>query len=168
MAPLPVWLPVAISGTGTILALVAFSYQVYRARFNQSIDLLFKLEADFFGPAKRLQRAKACRDLEQGMFLEVEPILDFFETMALLVRRKALDTEMVEHTFFYWIDHYYAATVVQIQQRQRTDPLVWKDLTSMVELLRKRHAKQLGKTPARFNEIQLQAFLQEEQTEATL
>jgi len=58
--------------------------------------------------------------------------------MALLMRRGALDKEMVWHTFFYWIDHYYEATKDWIVQRQTDDdPLVWKDLVSLVATLRK-------------------------------
>jgi hypothetical protein len=94
------WLPVTLTSAGTILAFVTFTWQVRRARFNQSIDLLFRLEGDFFGPEKKLQRVKAARDLLAGQSLEAEPILDFFETMALLLRRGALDKEIVWHTFF--------------------------------------------------------------------
>jgi hypothetical protein len=142
---------------------------VHRARFNQSVDLLFKLENDFFGPAKRLQRAKACRDLAIGKTLEAEPILDFFETTALLLRRGALDAEMVRHTFFYWLNHYYTALESEIIARQKLDPLVWKDLSKLVSTLRKDKARELhlaslpGLTPE-----QVASFLVEEQTEAVV
>ncbi|MGH9595805.1 MAG: DUF4760 domain-containing protein [Edaphobacter sp.] len=165
---LSVWLPVTVSSAGTILAVVAFTWLVHRARFNQSIDLLFKQENDFFGPAKKLQRVKAAHDLLAGNSLEAEPILDFFETMALLQRRKALDKEMVWHTFFYWIDHYYEATKDSIANRQSADPLVWKDLVEFVAALRKFQSQRLGSTPYRPpSPEQVTAFLKEELTEAT-
>ena len=162
----PAWLPVSISSSGTILALIAFGYQVHRARFNQSVDLLFKLEADFFGPAKRARRVKAAAGLLKGEPLEAEPILDFFETMALLLRRGALDLELVKHTFFYWIDGYYTASTVVIQQRQATNPLIWKDLGVFVEKLRSLQARQTS-TPYRLpSSTETAAFLNEELTEA--
>ena len=164
---IPAWLPVTISSTGTILAVAAFAWQVHRARFNQSIDLLFRLEADFFGPAKKLQRVKASRYLLNGQFLEAEPILDFFETMALLLRRGALDKEIVWHTFFYWIDRYYEASKDFIATRQRVDPLVWKDLTALISTLRKFQAAQRGAAPYRSPAPdEVRRFLEEEQTEA--
>jgi hypothetical protein len=141
---LPIWLPVTISSAGTILAVIAFTWQVHRARFNQSIDLLFKQENDFFGPVKKLQRVKAARDLLSGQSLEAEPILDFFETMALLLRRGALDKEMVWHTFFYWIDHYFEAAKNSISERQKIDPLVWQDFVAFVATLRKFQAQRQG------------------------
>ncbi len=165
---LPAWLPITISSVGIVVALSAFIWQVRRARFNQSIDLLFRLENDFFGPAKRLQRVKASRDLLSGRVLEAEPILDFFETMALLLRRGALDKEIVWHTFFYWIDHYYEACNDFISERQLKDPLVWKDLTALVTSLRAFQAEQVGSSSYKPpTPDQIAAFLAEEQTEAT-
>jgi hypothetical protein len=164
---IPAWLPVTVSSAGTILAVVAFTWQVRRARFNQSIDLLFRLESDFFGPAKKLQRVKAASDLLSGQFLEAEPILDFFETMALLLRRGALDKEIVWHTFFYWIDHYYEATKDFIAARQRADPLVWKDLVSLISTLRAFQADQATVSYHPPTPEELTRFLKEEQTEAT-
>jgi hypothetical protein len=165
---LPAWLPVTISSAGTILAVVAFTWQVRRARFNQSIDLLFKQENDFFGAAKKIQRVKAASDLLTGKSLEAEPILDFFETMALLERRGALDKEIVWHTFFYWIDHYYEATKDLIAKRQKNDPLVWKDLVKFVAILRKFQSERSGATPYRPpSPEQVTNFLEEELTEST-
>jgi hypothetical protein len=161
------WLPVTLTSAGTILAFVTFAWQVRRARFNQSIDLLFRLENDFFGPEKKLQRVKAARDLLTGQSLEAEPILDFFETTALLLRRGALDKEIVWHTFFYWIDHYYEATKDAIKLRQATDPLVWNDLVTFVAILRKLQAEVQGVSsyhPPSPEEVI--RFLEEELTEA--
>ncbi len=160
-------MPVTLSTAGTTLAFVAFAWQVHRARFNQSIDLLFRLESDFFGPAKRLQRVKAARGLLDGQSLEAEPILDFFETMALLLRRGALDKEIVWHTFFYWIDHYYQAAKDSIALRQKSDPLVWQDLATFVAILRKLQAEREGTSsykPPSPEEVT--RFLEEELTEA--
>lgn len=164
---LPAWLPISISCVGVIVSLSAFAFQVHRARFNQSIDLLFRLENDFFGPSKRLQRVKAARGLLVGQALEAEPILDFFETMALLLRRGALDREIVRHTFFYWIDRYYQATAEKIAIRQTIDPLVWRNLTLFVQILRKDKAAQRGASPYAVPDAEeLARFLNEELTEA--
>jgi hypothetical protein len=163
----PAWLPITISGAGTIIALSAFAYQVYRARFNQSVDLLFRLENDFFGPAKKTQRATACRELSAGISVEAEPILDFFETMALLLKRGALDEEMVWHTFYYWISHYYQALAPYISEKQNADPLVWQDFSTLVKSVDRLQAKRLGvSTLPPFTPEEIAAFLLEEANEA--
>jgi hypothetical protein len=163
---LPAWLPISLSAAGVIISLSAFAYQVHRARFNQSVDLLFRLENDFFGAAKRNQRANAARELAEGRPLEAEPILDFFETMALLLRRKALDAEMVWHTFYYWIDNYYEVLRPYIEERQSREPLVWQDLPGLVLTVRRIQASRLGRSPSARTEDEMAAFLHEEQTEA--
>ena len=163
----PAWLPVVLSSASVVLALSGFMWQIHRARFNQSVDLLFRLENDFFGAAKKSQRVKASRDLQCGKVSEAEPILDFFETMALLLRRGALDTEIVCHTFFYWIDNYYEACKDFIEERQKTDPLVWKDLPPFVAKLRAFESKQLAGKPHIPPTVErIAAFLAEEETEA--
>ncbi len=150
--------------------LTAFTYQVHRARFNQSVDLLFRLENDFFGSAgKKIQRAKAGRDLQAGVPDEAEPILDFFETMALLMKRGALDKEMVWHTFYYWIERYYVAMEPFIAERQKTDPLYWKDVKDLVDQVRTLQRKRLGLSHLpEISGAELDRFLSEERLEATL
>ncbi|ADV82005.1 DUF4760 domain-containing protein [Terriglobus saanensis] len=167
MTPLPNWIPVVVSAAGVVIALCGFIYQIRRARFNQSIDLLFRLENDFFGPAKQIQRSKAATALASGDMFEAEPILDFFETMALLLRRGALDEEMVWHTFFYWVNGYYEACKSDIQLRQQTDPLLWKDLLPMVERLRIRQKNATSSPRIVLDSTQIQEFLREEAAEAT-
>jgi hypothetical protein len=163
---IPAWMSITIPSAGIIISLSALLWQVHRARFNQSIDLLFRLENDFFGSAKKAQRVKASYDLLNSQSLEAEPILDFFETMALLLRRGALDKEIVWHTFFYWIDHYYEASKNFIAARQKEDPLVWKDLTALVLSLRSFQMTQAGTPYQPLTPDQIIAFLKEEQTEA--
>jgi hypothetical protein len=164
---LPLWLPIAISAAGTVIALSAFIYQVRRARFNQSVDLLFKMESKFFREMKE-ERAIACRDLEAGIPLEAEPILDFFETMALLLRRGALDTEMVWHTFSYWIEGYNAALAFHIPSRQQHDPTIWQDFPHLVRKMRSMQEKRSGQKATPMTDEQVLNFLAEEQTEASI
>jgi hypothetical protein len=166
MVPIISWLPVTLSTVGTGLALIAFSYQVHRARFNQSVDLLFRLEADFFGPAKIKQRALAAKsNLEDPTnFLEMEDILDFFETLAMLVRKRALDPYMVWHTFDYWIERYYTIAKPHIRARQQQEPGVWEDLSWLMPRLEKLQSKR-GSSSATLSPQMLSAFLAEEAAE---
>ena len=161
----PSWLPLAISASGTIIALSAFAYQVHRARFNQSVDLLFRLENDFFGPAKVAQRASAAQNYlsNRDDFAEMEDILDFFETISMLTRKKALDLYIVWHTFDYWLERYYAIAKPHIVTRQKQEPGVWEDLDWLMPRLKKLQAK---KGSSNLNESELNRFLLEESAES--
>src|ERR1035437_9201982 len=104
-------IPIIVAVAGAILSIVSLAYQIRRSRFVTSIDILLKFESNFFGREKREIRSKAARGMlrETADFSEAEDILDFFETIALLVRKGALDSYMVWHTFDYWISRYYEA-----------------------------------------------------------
>jgi hypothetical protein len=130
------WLPALVLSAAILTSVAALLWQGRRARFHRSLDLLLRLESDFFGPAKMAQRVKAARGLLAGQPLEAEPILDFFETMALLLRRGALDEEIVWNTFFYWVDNYYEATKDVISLRQQREPEVWEEFVVLVATLR--------------------------------
>jgi hypothetical protein len=162
---IPAWIPIAISAVGTSISLLAFAYQVHRARFNQSVDLLFRLENDFFGGDKIAQRALAAQDYATNpdYFAEMEDILDFFETVAMLTRKGALDLYMVWHTFGYWIERYYAIAKPHIAVRQRQEPGVWEDLDWLMPRLMKLQAK---KGSSNLNDAELARFLQEESQES--
>jgi hypothetical protein len=159
----PAWTPLAISVTSTVIALSAFIWQISRARLNQSIDLLFRLEADFFGK-KESQRARAARNLldNDANFKEMEDILDFFETIAMLTRKKALREYFVWHTFDYWIERYYAVSLPHIRACQSQDPSRWEDLDWLVPRLQRRKKKSRN---YRLDPLELQRFLAEESTE---
>ena len=129
---------VILAVIGSIVSIVSLAYQIRRSRFVHSIDLLLKFEDNFFGLGKREVRAKAARGLlrDEPDYSNVEDILDFFETIALLVRRGALDEYMVWHTFNYWINRYYEAAKQHILLRQKGEPEVWGDLSGLVRKLR--------------------------------
>lgn len=132
-----------ISIFGPLIAIIALIVQVRRARIQQSIDLLFRLEDNFFGEEKCEQRSLAASGILRGDFSEAEDILDFFETVALLVRKKSLDRYMVWHTFSYWIYGYFEAARDHIKAEQLSDPLRWKDLCEQVPKMQALHKKEL-------------------------
>jgi hypothetical protein len=170
MASVLHWLPVTISLLTATLSFFAFWWQVRRARFTQSIDLLLRFEANFFGPEKREQRSKAAVGMlrQSPDFQEAEDILDFFETLALLERKHALDRYMLWHTFYYWINHYYEATKEHIEERRRREPTVWQDIGPFVESLRKLQMKEAGLSSMEQtmpSVEELESFLKEERSE---
>jgi riboflavin biosynthesis pyrimidine reductase len=56
-------------------------------------------------------------------------VLDFFETVAFLVRRGALDAEVVWHTFYEWIDG--RATEGVLRQARDEHPREWEDFGAL-------------------------------------
>ena len=136
-------IPIIVAVAGAILSIVSLAYQIRRSRFVTSIDILLKFESNFFGREKREIRSKAARGMlrETADFSEAEDILDFFETIALLVRKGALDSYMVWHTFDYWISRYYEAAKKHILLRQQAEPQVWQDFCDLVQKMRRQEIR---------------------------
>jgi hypothetical protein len=162
---IPTWIPIALSAVGTSISLLAFAYQVHRARFNQSVDLLFRLENDFFGGEKIAQRSLAAKNClaDSTDFAEMEDVLDFFETVSMLTRKGALDVYMVWHTFDYWMERYYAVAKPHILARQTREPGVWEDLAWLMPRLRRLQTKKGGNN---LDPAELSRFLLEESLES--
>ena len=94
--------------------------------------------------------------------------LDFFETIALLSRRCALDRYMLWHTFYYWINHYYEAGKEHIEERRRREPTVWQDIGQFMASLRKLEMKEAGLSSIEQtipSAEELESFLQDERSE---
>ena len=153
----------------TLLALIAslasLGYQIWRTGLVQAADLLMRFEQNFFGAEKLKQRSLAAGNnlADPDDFVEMEDILDFFETIAMLTRKRALNLYMVWHTFDYWIERYYGVAKSYIHERQKRDPGVWEDLSWLVPKLEKLNAK---KKRVHVNAEALAAFLAEEAAEA--
>jgi hypothetical protein len=155
----------------TLIALIAsvgsLGYQIWRTGLVQAADLMMRFEQNFFGPDKVKQRSLAAQNYlkDPNDYLEMEDILDFFETIAMLTRKGALDLYMVWHTFDYWIERYFAVAAPYIRARQLEEPGVWEDLSWLVPKLAKmRGAKE---KPLRPLGVEVQAaFLTEEAAES--
>jgi hypothetical protein len=110
-----------------IVAIVTYR-QVKHSRFALGVDLLLKLEAQFDQPAMKAARSRAAKVLlpklaahEKLESTDLEPVLDFFETLALLVRQQAVDEELVWNSFSYWLARYFALGRDQIKARRTLD-----------------------------------------------
>jgi hypothetical protein len=161
---------VIVAIIGTIVSIASLAYQIHRARFSQAIDLLLKFESNFFGDEKREQRSKAARRIlnTPSDYAESEDIVDFFETIALLTRKGALDKYMVWHTFYYWINNYYEIAKQHIDARRKKDVTIWQDIGPFVENLRKLQMKQAGLSSLAQTiptAQELEQFLNEERSE---
>lgn len=94
----------------TIAALVAVGIaarQLWLFRVSLGVDVILRLEKQFDENDMCEKRRRAARALQSGTSVEdVEPVLDFFETVGLLLRRRVVDKEVVWNSFAYWVLRY--------------------------------------------------------------
>lgn len=111
-----------------LAAVIAIWLQNVSFKANLTADLAMKLDDRFALPEFKEIRARAARALQNHIGEEdAEDVFDFFETVGLFTRRKALDVEIVHGFFFHWINLYWIAGKDHIARKQRQTHSAWKD-----------------------------------------
>jgi hypothetical protein len=100
------------------------------------IKLMDKFDSPQF-KEKRDTAAKACLEHLEGKNpgAAVEDILDFFDNVAFLVTKGALETEMMWHPFYHWVRMYCQAAEQHINARTKDESAVWNYLRSIYPAL---------------------------------
>lgn len=130
------YLPPLIALAAFGLSFVVFLSAKRRERFKLGIDLILKLGERFESAAMREHRAAAAlalRKSDEGDIPALDSVLDFFEDVAFLVRRGAVDVEAVYEFFSHWIEIYARASA----EYRRSDhgSLVWEGFERLIPTL---------------------------------
>jgi hypothetical protein len=160
--------PTAVASVAALAALVTAVYtcqMVRGAQFALGVTTLENLEQEFEGARMHHARRTAARALLRGdaTASDVNQVLDFFETVGLLVRRGAIDAEMAWNTFYYGIDGYGRATEDMRRHEQARHPQEWTEFEALRAGLDKIEARKKGDAPALSPE-ELHDFLSDEST----
>ena len=107
-----------------------------RGRFNAGLESLWHLTTEWNSDEMTDARSHAAAALLAAKpTADVNEVLDFFDEVALLLQRGALDEEMVWHEFYWPLANYWFASQEYIRQVQRDDPAAWTDLGMAVQRL---------------------------------
>lgn len=89
--------------------------------------------------------------------------MTFFDDVAFLVTKGALDTEMMWHPFYHWVRMYYQAAEQHIITRTKDEPAVWNYLRSIYPRLTEiEKSENLGTYKEKLTDTELRTHLQEE------
>src|ERR1039458_9409280 len=124
---------IAVTG---VCALIYASRQLRQARESERIQHLLRFIEQFEQPPMADHRRAAAEKRVRALPCptEAEEILNFFETIGLLVRRGYLDADDVWSSFSYWILNVDADFRDEIEQTQRDDRNLYRDFCTLVEL----------------------------------
>jgi hypothetical protein len=128
----------AAAALGAAVALVNAHRQDRRARFSQMVTILSQLDGRFEGAEMKAVRAKAARwlldgsdEADQAGENAARDVLNFFETLAFLHRREAVDADAVWHYFASWLLPYYQALQPLIRRAQKDDPNIYREFGTL-------------------------------------
>ena len=123
----------ALVGLGMVAAALYTARQtVKETHFTAGVQTLPALHQESESEPMHQTRARAAKQLLKGEeSRDLDDILDFFETVAVLVRRDAVDVELAWQTLSYWIDGYATAAKRFVEEEQRATPSVWQELDGL-------------------------------------
>src|SRR5579862_3553521 len=130
----------------SLTALVALSTSVLifrqvrddtqRMLFSTALDSIWRFDTQWDSDNMADARSAAAASLLDGQpGRDVEVVLDFFDQIALLVNRQALDEEMVWYQFYWPMANYWAASQHYVHLVERDDPLRWEQLAKVMPRL---------------------------------
>lgn len=126
----------ALVGAG--VALTNAYRQDQRARFTQMLTILAQQDTRFEGEEFRKTRRAAATWIMAGSSTQDEEgeqsakdVLNFFETLAFLHRREAVDAEAVWHYFASWLLPYHDALDALRTREQREDPNCFREFPDL-------------------------------------
>jgi hypothetical protein len=139
----------AIVAGGTVVvsvtAVIALYVEARRASFQRGVELLLRFNDDFFvGDPMRKARQRAAEGIKQKKYEETDDVLDFFETIGFLVRRRAISKLFVWHSFFHWIHRYRLLTKEYVASCRVKDATWWEDFVWLHDRLIRVEKKRRG------------------------
>lgn len=144
----------AVAALAAVTTAVIIFFQVRQEgrlnRLTMGVDALLRLSEEWSSPRMTRKRRRAAKALLDGNpDSNVDDVLDWFETVALLVRRGGFDEEFTWHTFYVWMAHYWVAAQDYIRDVQEDERgITWADFSELMPRLFAREAGTEKWTPA--------------------
>ena len=127
---------------GLIISLKFSRSESKRARFSMGIDLILRLDNYFNRAEFRKIRNKAAKLLlseglhEGAEMVPLDEVLNFFEMVALLTLRDALNDDVAWNIFFYYMHRYKLCAEDRIDTQRKKDTTVWEHFIEVYERLK--------------------------------
>jgi hypothetical protein len=137
-----------ITSTTSILAvvitLIVFIIESRHSTLALKTDLLFRLQEKFDAAEFLSMRKAAARKLlnREEPNDELSDVLDFFASIGFLYRRKAIDKDLTDYNFSFWMIRYYLCSQEYIAKQRESDPMAWITLEAIANTLMKKEKKE--------------------------
>ncbi len=158
----------AASALAALVAVVAVYYQGYLTNLTHSIDVVRSYDDRFDSLEFRTNRREVARKIlalpggPATVNEEADDLLDFFETIGLLAKRKIVDTTMVWSLFQYPLHGYWLVARDSIAKRRRDDPTLFEDVVWLHDRVTRIEKRKRRCTDAQIAPASAGEFLNEE------
>jgi hypothetical protein len=151
-----------LAGTG-VWALIYAHLQLKQTRESEKVKHLVEFIEEFERePMAHYRKTVAEKRLKGTSYPpEAQKIIDFFETIGLLVRRGYLDADDVWSSFGYWMFNTFADFRDDIEQEQRLDKNYYGDFCDLIMRLHKIE-EEMGSSDDRPSKEEIMDFWRDE------
>lgn len=120
-----------IAAVAAIAAAVAAISQTRGLKLSIKAETLLKFmdrfDSESFKAARKTATLACHTNLkDKNPGVDVDDVLDFFEDVSFMVKKQALDEDMVWHAFYHWMRLYNQASEKYINERRQEEPAVWQ------------------------------------------
>lgn len=139
--------------TAVVVSAAGLYVQLRQAHLQHCVDLVLKM-SDKFDEEKFIKKRKVAAKaiLNKKYKSETDDVLNFFDSLGMLVRRGAIDEEMTWHTFYYWIHRYRLAAKTYMDEERKRAQETWDDF---IELDKRMVAMEKRKTGSMSTDIEI-------------
>jgi hypothetical protein len=153
----------ATSFVTTLTALIGIPILIHQSRqaaFSMKVDNLLKKEEFFESENMMANRRKAANAIRKQKFgPEIEDVLDFFEGVGLLLKKGAVDPEMVWSDFSETAFGYWYSSDEYIKQERNKDKYYWENFEHLINVLLKISKRKYRSSNGAPSEAELDRFL---------
>jgi hypothetical protein len=147
--------------TIAIISMLIVIIENRRSKFLFGMKVLMEVNDHFHSGTMLETRQKAASSLLVESYDDnVETLLDFFEMVGYLSKRKIIRKEFISNNISYFIIRYWYAVKVYIDKEQQKNPRRWDNMTSLFRYLSKMERKKYGVTI--ITQDSIKAFLEKE------
>lgn len=152
------------SVAAVIIAIVALISETKHSRFALGIDLTLRLNEYFDSERIVKLRKMAAKGVLDKTNEGVVELLNFFETIGLLVKEGALNKKIVWNIFSSYVINYYQAVSDFVREVKRDDKTAWSNLIYLYnELLKiEKQERRCNDADLAISKESLEIFLNDE------
>jgi hypothetical protein len=128
------FLGVLVAFLGVLVALITLLFQTRRSRLalatESILSLTERVDSSWLRHLRRTAAGRLINHEEENR--ELSEVLDFFNTIAVLVDSKALNENLAFREFSWWMIRYWVCAKEYVVAERKTYPGAWKSLERVV------------------------------------
>lgn len=134
------------------------------SRRAMGLEAMWRLDEEWDSANMRKVRRNAAQALlTKQPTVDINLVLNFFESIGRFVKTGIIDEESAWHSYYFFLSNYWSASRIYIDEVRATDPTLWEDLDEyLMPRLMKIEARRRHRPPVPPTETETTDLLNDE------